>query len=221
MSRWIDVSVPLRDGMLHYPGDAEVRIRRVRRLEDGDTANVTDLSMSAHTGTHMDAPFHSIPGGHGIDLAPPEVLIGPARVFSLDTLGAIDAVHLERFDPRPGERLLLRTANSPSAWALAPRFVEDFAHLSTGGARFLADRRIALVGIDYLSIGEFHQGMDAHQALLEAGVWIVEGLDLTGVDPGEYDLVCLPLRLEGADGAPCRAMIRRREETPVPASGRI
>lgn len=220
MSRWIDVSVPLRDGMVHYPGDAEVRIRRVRRLEDGDSANVTDLSMCAHTGTHMDAPLHSIREAPGVDRALPDVLIGPARVLALDLAGGIDAVHLEPYDPRPGERLLLRTANSPAAWRAAG-FVEDFAHLTTGGARFLADRRIALVGIDYLSIGAFHQGAEAHLALLDAGVWIVEGLDLTGVDAGEYDLVCLPLRLEGADGAPCRALLRPRDGTPVPASGRV
>lgn len=210
MNRWLDLSVPLRDGMLHYPGDPEVRIRLAHDLDKGDGANVTELSMGAHTGTHLDAPRHFLRDGLGIDRAPPEVLIGPARVVALDAPGGLGVGELAPLDPRPGERLLLKTRNSPRAWARAPEFVEDFVHLTTEGARFLAGRGISLVGIDYLSIGEFHHGAEAHLALLSAGVWIVEGLDLTGVDAGDYDLVCLPLRLEGADGAPARVMIRRR-----------
>jgi hypothetical protein len=168
----------------------------------GEQAAATLAALAAHVSR----------GATAIVLAP-DFFTGLSAQKNLGNLAGLD--------PRPGERLLFRTRNSPRCWEVAPRFVEDFVHLSTEGARWLAERKPALVGIDYLSVGGFHQGAEAHQALLGAGVWIIEGLDLTAVEPGDYDLVCLPLRLEGADGAPARALLRRREATPVPGSGRV
>lgn len=221
MSRWMDVSVALHDGMVRYPGDPEVHVRRILDMEWGDQTNVSELAFSVHTGTHMDAPRHFVREGSSIDHAPLDVLIGVARVVALDVPFGIGPADLEPLEVRTGERLLFRTRNSPRCWAAAPRFVEDFVHLTAEGAEYLARRQVALVGIDYLSIGEFPKGDEAHRVLLGAGVWILEGLDLSAVEPGEYDLVCLPMRIAGCDGAPARVVLGRRDVTPVPGSGRV
>jgi arylformamidase len=204
----MDVSVPLRSGMVHWPGDPAVSIELVAAMARGDDADVTAIDMGAHTGTHMDAPSHFVAGGASLDDLDPDVVIGPARVIAIADPGAVTATELERHDIQPRERLLIRTSNSERCWS-TDEFVEDFVYVSEDAAALLAAREVRLVGIDYLSVGGFHvDGAAIHRRLLGAGVWIIEGLDLRGVTPGPYDLICLPLRLAGAEGGPARVMLR-------------
>ena len=205
----MDVSVPLRDGMLHWPDNPEIRVTRAQDMARGEAANVSRLSLGAHTGTHVDAPIHFIPGAEGVDALPLESTVGVARVVAIQDPRSIRVEELRRADPRPGERLLFKTANSSRDWARSA-FRPDFVYLSLEGARLLVERRVRAVGIDYLSIGSPDEGAPTHHALLGAGIVIIEGLDLSAIEPGTYDLVCLPLRLEHGDGAPARALLRRR-----------
>jgi arylformamidase len=205
---WIDVSVPLRSGMVHWPGDPPVSIELVAEMARGDNADVTAIDMGAHTGTHMDAPSHFVAGGASLDDLDPDVVFGPARVIAISDPVAVTEAELERHDIQRGERLLFRTSNSERCWS-TDDFVEDFVYVSEDAAALLAAREVRLVGIDYLSVGGFHvDGAAIHRRLLGAGVWIIEGLDLRSVAPGRYELICLPLRLAGAEGGPARVMLR-------------
>ena len=205
---WIEVSVLLRTGMPHWPGDPPVDIRRVQDMDRGDVANVSALSMGSHTGTHMDAPLHFVPAGAGIADMDLTATVGRARVIAIEDHSVIRRAELERHEIKTGERVLFKTVNSERNWA-RDSFAEDFVYVSEEAARFLASRRVRVVGVDYLSVGGFGaDGAATHRALLEAGVWIIEGLDLSSVDPGGYDLICLPLRVADADGAPARAVLR-------------
>jgi arylformamidase len=205
---WIDVSVPLRSGMVHWPGDPAVSIELVAAMASGDDADVTAIDMGAHTGTHMDAPSHFVPGGASLDDLDPDVVFGPARVIGIDDPVAVSAPELERHGIEHGERLLFRTSNSDRCWS-TDEFVEDFVYISEDAAALLAEREVRLVGIDYLSVGGFHvDGAAIHRRLLGAGVWILEGLDLRSAAPGRYEMVCLPLRLAGAEGGPARVLLR-------------
>ena len=207
---WIDVSVPLRTGMVHWPGDPGATVEKVQDLERGDPATLSFLSMGAHTGTHMDAPSHFVKGAPTLDSFAAEAGIGPARVVAIRNGRAITLEAVRRLRVKAGERLLFKTANSGRCWK-GDAFVKDFVHLSAPAARHLAERGVRLVGIDYLSVGAFRgDGRQTHEALLGAGVWIVEGLDLSRVPAGSVDFVCLPIRLAGADGAPARAFVRAR-----------
>ena len=202
-----DISVPIRDGMLHYTGNPPVHVRRVSSLEDGDQVNVSELDMGAHSGTHVDAPDHFLAEGAGAEALPLEVLIGPAEVVDAGVATvALDLVTLrglELLPPRGSERLLFKTRNS-QLWG-RDEFTRDFVRLDGEAAAYLVERGVKLLGIDYLSIGD----ADAHRILLSAGVVCVEGLDLRGIEPGSYELVCLPLKLVGSDGAPARAVLMR------------
>jgi arylformamidase len=207
---WIDVSVPVRSGMVHWPGDPPVKISRSSSIAGGDPANVSHLDLGAHTGTHMDAPVHFVEGGEGIESLPLAATVGPARVIEIEDPVAARAEELARHDPVAGERLLLRTRNSARSWTEEP-FHEDFVYIAADGARLLAEHRVRTVGVDYLSVGGYERDAVAtHRALLEAGVWIIEGLDLTEIEPGEYELICLPVKIVGSDGAPSRALLRPR-----------
>lgn len=208
MAEWIDVSAPITTGMVTWPGDVGVEISRRLSIAGGDEYTASEMRMSAHTGTHMDAPMHFVDGAPGIDELPLDAVMGPARVVELPVSGAIAESDLRPLRVRAGERLLLRTPNSDSEWARTP-FTSAYAHLSPGGARFLAERRVACVGIDYLSIaGPGEDSSETHVTLMRAGIWIIEGLYLRGVAPGDYELACLPLPLSGAEGAPARAALR-------------
>ncbi len=208
MDEWIDISAPITPGMVVWPGDPPVAISRRLSIAAGDDYNITELSMSAHTGTHMDAPLHFIEGAPGLDGMPLDAVMGRARVVELRSRGEIDEEDLRGLGIGAGERLLLKTANSDREWPGMP-FTEDYAHLTTAAARFLAGRRPACVGLDYLSVaGAGDEAAETHVTLLGAGIWLIEGLYLQGVAPGEYELACLPLPLVGTDGAPARAVIR-------------
>jgi arylformamidase len=207
---WIDISVPITSGMVHWPGDPGVIIERTKDLSQGDAANVSKLELGAHTGTHMDAPRHFLPDGAGLDELPLDATIGPARVIRIEHPQAILPAELEAHRLRAGERVLFLTRNSERCWK-SNRFVEDFVYVSAAAAQFLVERRVRTVGIDYLSVGGYvHDGVETHRILLGAGIWLIEGLNLSAVKPGAYDLVCLPLRVAGADGAPARAILRPR-----------
>ncbi|MFC2041951.1 cyclase family protein [Chloroflexota bacterium] len=207
-SLWIDISIPLRDFMVHWPGDPPVSIKRVKNINQGDTANVSVISMGAHSGTHVDAPIHFVKQGKGVDNIPLDILVGRARVIEIRDPDSIKPEELVGHRIRRGERILFKTRNSSYVWQ-KDEFVEDFVFISDTAADFLVDRGIRLVGVDYLSVGIFeHGGSYVHKTLLSGGVWAIEGLNLSNVTPGNYDLICLPLRIVGGDGAPARVILR-------------
>jgi arylformamidase len=198
--RIIDVSVPIRPGMITYPGDPTVELERVSAIVDGALANVSRLEFGVHTGTHVDAPLHFFDGAAATEELPLDALVGAVQVVGAETLAADELRRLE-----PAERVLFKTANS-ELWE-RPEFSHDFLSLDGEAARVLLEHGVRLVGIDYLSIGD----EEAHRVLLGAGVVTVEGLDLRGVEPGEYQLVCAPLKLVGSDGAPARVLLIQTE----------
>ncbi len=168
-SPWTDVSVTLRNGMVSWPGDPVARISHALEIERGDPCTVSLLEIGAHSGTHMDAPAHFVAGGIGIDQMPVDAAIGPARVIAIDDPESIKVDELARHEIQPGERVLFKTHNSDRPWETGP-FAEDFVYLSAPAARYLVERQIALVGIDYLSVGGFSaDGVETHQALLQRG----------------------------------------------------
>jgi arylformamidase len=205
---WIDVSIPLRTGMVHWPDNPPVSIERALDIDRGDAANVSKLSMGVHTGTHMDAPIHFFPTGKGIDSMPLTAAIGQARVIEISDPESIKPEELRPYQIQAGERILFKTRNSYNCWQTND-FVKDFVYISSGAAQHLAEQKVQTVGVDYLSVGGFYKdGAETHHALLGAGIWIIEGLNLSNVRPGLVELICLPLKIEGSDGAPARAILR-------------
>jgi arylformamidase len=205
---WIDVSVSLHSGMVHLPDNPPVRIERALSIEHGDAANVSEISMGAHTGTHMDGPLHFVRDGKSLDEMPLDATIGRARVIEVSDPESIKLDELHPYRLQRGERILFKTQNAARRWS-SEDFIEDFVYVSQEAAQYLADRGIQIVGVDYLSVGGFLKDcVETHQALLEAGIWVIEGLDLSAVEPGEYELVCLPIKIKRSDGAPARAILR-------------
>jgi arylformamidase len=209
---WIDVSRPVRAGMIVFDGDPEVSIERISDIARGDLANISRVGLGTHTGTHVDAPLHFIGDGPAIDRLPLDVLVGPALVADArDAPGDIDAAALAGLDvPAGTERLLLRTCNE-GLWERG-EFTRDYVGVAADAAQALVDEGVRLVGIDYLSIAPSSDPAPTHRTLLGAGVVVVEGLDLSAAAPGRYDMVVMPLRIEGGDGAPARALLRRRRD---------
>jgi len=207
MTDLIDISVPLRDGMVHYDKNPEIHVELAMSIARGDGANVSRLDFGAHSGTHVDAPAHFFVGGAGAETLPLEPFLGPAAV--------VDATHVQKAlteeelrgvdIPEGAERVLFKTRNS-KLWA-TDEFTRDFVRLDGSGARYLIDRGVRMVAIDYLSIGDH----DAHVALLEGGIAVLEGVDLGAVEPGAYRLICLPIAIVGCDGAPARALLAPAE----------
>jgi arylformamidase len=210
MSRIHDISVPVRAGGLVYPGNPEISIELRQAIARGAGANVSQVSFGSHTGTHVDAARHFIDDGQPVDEISLEKLIGPAIVIAFDdSLESVGARDLEAHDLGRHKRVLMRTRNS--SFITGSEFHQDYTFLAPDGAELLVSRGVELVGIDYLSIEQFHSGHHrTHKTLLQNGVVIVEGLNLADITPGEYDFVCLPLRLEGLDGAPARALLIER-----------
>lgn len=206
-SAWIDVSVPIHSGMPTWPDDPRVWVQRTSRLEDEDPANVSVLSLTTHTGTHVDPPLHFLEDGASIDEMEPSIGLGEAYVVEVDDLDTIKPEHLETV-PDDAERVLFKTDNSMRCWTV-DGFVDDYVYLSTEAAEAIAERGIRLVGIDYLSVGGIDANIEpVHRILLGNDVWILEGLDLREVDAGRHELACLPLKIQDGDGAPARAMLR-------------
>ena len=203
-----DLSVSIGPQTPIYPGNPGVERVRVQDMDKGDHDNVSRLTLGAHTGTHVDAPVHFINGAAGVDTLPLEVLVGPALVIHLPQVSVVTAADLETAHIPPGtRRVLIRTRNS-GYWASGDsEFHNDFVGVAVDAAQWLVAHDVALIGVDYLSVAPRGQGVPTHRALLEAGVVIVEGLNLTGIAPGVHDFVCLPLKIVGSDGAPARAII--------------
>ena len=200
-----DISVPIRPGMIIYEGNPGVALERVDSIDEGAKANVSRLELGVHTGTHLDAPLHFLRDGPRSEALDVDRLIGPAVVVDATSVATdFDDAAMRALEiPAGAERVLLKTGNS-RLWE-RDTFTRDFVRLTGTGARFVIERGIAVIGIDYLSIGD----EDAHRELLTAGVVPLEGLDLRGIEPGAYELICLPLRLKGSDGAPARAVLVR------------
>lgn len=211
-----DISAPVAPGRTPtYPGDPGLEISSWSAIERGDPANVTNLHFGAHTGTHVDAPAHFIEGAARLPELPLEAFVGPARVVEIPPdVRAVEESHLAAAGLEGAERILFKTRNSAFWRDSRGQFREDFAYLTPEAARSLAARGPRLIGWDYLSIERFgSEDFGAHLALLGAGIVIVEGLDLSAVGAGDYELFCLPLRIESGhgDGAPARALLRTRD----------
>ncbi len=203
-----DISLPIVPGLVGWPGDPPVRIERHGGIDHPDACVTSTLHLGSHCGTHVDAPAHFLPGTT-VDRLPLEVLLGPVQVLDCRGRGAIDVDDLDANPIQTGiTRLLLRSDNSERWCDPQHAFATDFVALTPDAAATLVAAGIRLVGIDYLSIGRMHDGAPTHRLLLGAGIVILEGLDLREVDPGVYELACLPLKLADGDGAPCRAVLR-------------
>ncbi len=203
-----DISLPVSESLIVWPGDPAIHITQPSHLDKGDKATVSRLDMGAHTGTHVDAPCHFIRGGLGVDSLDLDTLVGPALVVEAPANGHISADLLKGLGiPPRTPRVLFHTRNS-ELWSRGERsFSKDFVGITADGAQWLADFGVRLVGVDYLSVAPFGQSGPTHHTLLHAGVIIVEGLNLSQIRAGTYTLVCLPLKLVGIDGSPARAIL--------------
>ncbi len=207
-NEWIDISVLLHDGMVHWPDNPPIHIERQLSISKGDSANVSKMSMGVHTGTHMDAPIHFFSDRQGIDKVPLTAGIGRARVIEINDPESIKPEELKAHQLQRGERILFKTRNSTRCWG-SDEFIKDFVYISHEAAQYLAERQVQTVGVDYLSVGGYYKdGAETHHALLGAGVHIIEGLNLSNVAPGNYELICLPIKIVNSDGAPARALLR-------------
>ncbi len=208
----IDISLPLSEELPTWPGDPPIQLEQISKIAEGEDANLTHLSMTLHAGTHVDAPVHFLEGGSTVDQLPLDLLVGPVLVIELSTTQSITSQDLEQASISAAcKRLLIKTRNSEH-WAKGEMsFDEDFIALGPDAASYLVERGIRVVGIDYLSIAPFHDPAPTHKILLNAGVLIVESLDLSGVDPGDYELMCLPIKIRGAEGAPARVFLYHQD----------
>ena len=203
----IDVSVPLDARLPTYPHNTPFSLEPVRRMARGDSSNVSTLHMSAHAGTHVDAPRHFFDEGPGTEALPLDLLVGRTRVIEVASRAGIAAEDLDAIDFSDDIRVLIKTHNS-TFWGF-PVFHEDYVGVTESGAKHLVEHGIKVVGVDYLSVEQFKNvGKPAHHVLLGAGTIVIEGLDLRDVEPGVYDMFCLPLRVVGSDGAPARVVLR-------------
>lgn len=214
--RIYDITVPISAKKTPtYPGDPGIKIKQWAAISNGDAANVTLLNFGAHTATHMDAPAHFIEGAPRIDALPLDAMLGPARVLEIgNDVRAIDAAELARHDLRGVTRLLFKTRNSEFWGDEQSNFREDFTYIEPGAAHSLVEVGVRLVGIDYLSVEQFKsERFETHTTLLSQNIIILEGLDLRGVPAGDYELLCLPLKIASGtgDGAPARAVLRTFE----------
>ena len=200
---WIDVTTTIEDGMVHWPDNAPVHITHTSSIANGDAANVTKLSMSAHTATHVDAPLHFIANGDDVTTLDLATLMGPVRLVQIEDSEAIKLAEIQDLPLAPGERVLFKTRNSAAEWATAP-FKKDFVALAADAVKFLQEKGVICVGVDYLSVG----GPEAHHVLLDNGITVIEGLALQHVEPGAYEMICLPLKIKGSDGAPARVLLK-------------
>jgi len=194
--------------MVHWPTDPSVHIARFADMEKGAICNVSKLDMCAHAGTHMDGLNHFIRDGAPLDTVPFDAVMGPCRVIEIKDGDSVKPGELRKHKLRKGERVLLKTRNSKRQWWEGD-FDTKFIHISRDAAQHMVDCAIRTIGVDYLSVGGYQRdGVECHQVLLGAGVWIIEGLNLMKVNPGKYDLICLPVKIRNSDGAPARAILR-------------
>jgi len=193
-----------------WPGNPPTFITMHAGTAKGDVCNVSAMAMSSHSGTHMDSPFHFLHGAKTMDALPWDAVIGPCRVVEIQDPKAIKPAELKKLKLQKGERILFKTPNSARSWKKA-EFDKDFVYISKEAAQYIVDCGVQTVGVDYLSVGGFYKdGIETHHILLGAEVWIIEGLDLSKIKPGDYDLICLPIKFQNGDGAPSRCLIRPR-----------
>ncbi len=207
-----DVTLPVSAALPVWPGDPAIDIEAASQMSKGAVANVSRLNMGAHTGTHMDAPHHFIDGMAGIDQSPLTALVGPAQVVELDIDHHIGVDDLEKLNlPAGTERILFKTRNSQFWQDDFGTFHKDFIAVAEDGAKWLVERGYKLVGVDYLSVEQFDAPDEhpVHKTLLGANVVIVEGMNLSGIEPGEYTVMALPIKIKGGDGAPARVLLGR------------
>jgi arylformamidase len=203
-----DISLTISPDLVTWPGNPGIDLNRISKIEEGANSNVTQIVMGAHTGTHVDAPFHFLPDGKTVERLQLKALTGRVYVISMPNVDVITASVLENAEiPPRTRRLLFKTRNSQYWLHPTKDFQPDFVGISADGAEFLVKRGVKLVGIDYLSISPYHKSRPTHEILLKAGVVIVEGLNLSEINQGRYTLYCLPLKLAGSDGAPARAIL--------------
>jgi arylformamidase len=204
-----DISLPISPTMPVWPGDPAVVLEKVSSMDIGAHDNVSRLACSVHTGTHVDAPHHFLNDHRTVESLALDILVGPAQVIQIpQDVKVVNAEVLKKAAlPVGTERLLLKTSNSLLWERSENTFFTGFVGISTDGADWLVRYGIKLVGIDYLSVAPYHQSIPTHRALLTAGIIIVEGLDLSAINPGNYSLYCLPLKLVGSDGAPARVIL--------------
>lgn len=209
----IDISMRLGTRIPSWPKSPGFQLQAVHRMEQGGELNGSMVLMDIHAGTHFDAPWHFLSAGATAEAVPLELFMGPCVVVDVPDAREITAKLLSTQEiPIGTTRLLFRTQNSERGLVADPEFRSDYVALTPDAASWIVDHGILLVGIDYLSIQKFDHPPTVHHVLLEAGVVILEGLDLRAVAPGDYELVCLPLRMVGTEGAPARAILRRRDE---------
>jgi arylformamidase len=204
-----DITITISPSMVVWPGDAPVMVEKVTSMDEGAHNNLTAIAMSAHTGTHVDAPHHFLNDHRTVESLPLEVMTGPCLVVDLTSIsGHITAAALEKATiPAGAERVLFKTKNS-ALWAKGnKKFHTGFVAISEDGAAWLVEHGIKLVGVDYLSVAPYKQSIPTHTVLLKAGIVALEGVDLSAVNAGKYTLYCLPLKLLGSDGAPARAIL--------------
>lgn len=206
-SKWLDASVLLQENMISWPGNPRFRLNRVMDMETGESHTVSEITLSSHSGTHIDAPLHFIRDGKGVDEMPMDISVCRANVIPIRDAELITVNELEDFHLDPGQSILFKTRNSPEAWQ-KEEFTDDFVAISKEAAAYLVMKKPKLVGIDYLSVGNpKYDGEEVHRILLQGGIWIIEGLNLTDIEPGIYTMVCLPLKIKGGDGAPARVIL--------------
>jgi arylformamidase len=203
---YYDISLNLSADTVRWVSSSPFELVERRRMARGDAANSSALSMSAHAGTHLDAPFHFVPDGATIDTLPLEIFMGPAVVYAVEAERYITAEHVHAAPLQGDTRLLFKTRNS--ALLQQSTYAADFVAFSVEAAQALVARGVKLVGLDYLSVAHADEQVPVHRAFLDHGLVLLEGVDLSRVAPGRYELICLPLKLRGADGAPCRAILR-------------
>jgi arylformamidase len=207
--RLYDISLTITEDLPTWPGDPEIKLEKISQIKEGEMANLTHISTSVHVGTHVDAPDHFLGNGETVEKIPLDLLVGPALVVEIATNQNISADDLRSAGiTGKDQRLLLKTGNS-KIWAEGLReFQEDFIALDAEAAAYLVECGLEVIGVDYLSVAPYTDLEPTHRILLEAGVLIIEGLDLSGIKPGPYQLLCLPMKIGGSDGAPARVLLQ-------------
>ncbi|PHI19397.1 arylformamidase [Lewinellaceae bacterium SD302] len=211
---WIDITYPIFENCTGWPDQPAVSFDEISHVHCGEGAKVSILHLSAHTGTHMDGPNHFVENAPDIASFPLSVGMGPVRVADLDSEREITPDDLEKYEfrTRPikaGERLFMRTKNSNEFWLDKP-FNYGYLAIGNAAADWLAERKVALVGVDYLSVGPYETTPATHRSLINGDVWIVEGLDLREIEEGDYETICMPLKIKDCDGSPARVLLKKR-----------
>lgn len=208
--RFIDVTLPIDKGMPIWPDSTGINFSWTHCLNKGGTVNLTRLDMDVHAGTHVEGPLHYYANAISVDEIPLEIFLGRALVVDLPAVDKITANDLEKLSlPKGIKRLLFRTKNSELWKDFKQSFYEDFVGLSSGAAQWVVDKKIKLIGIDYLSVANFKQGRSVHEILLKGGVVILEGLNLLMAPAGEYEIICLPIKLIGREASPARVILKK------------